>query len=131
MNITDNLVTHRRICNLIGYNVLNIEYNQRVYIIITRHEDRRQLPAIKHAGCDVKRHFKKEPTIIVKSVGKAVTFYLFFFPSSSPPRSISEQNFNVCVRNRSVIYPNIEWGGRGIFSKSENSLFLRIKMDHC
>ena len=123
MNITDNLVTHRRICNLIGYNVLNIEYNQRVYIIITRHEDRRQLPAIKHAGCDVKRHFKKEPTIIVKSVGKAVTFYLFFFFLPPPPRSISEQNFNVCVRNRSVIYPNIEWGDGEYLAKVKTLFF--------
>ena len=123
MNITDNLVTHRRICNLIGYNVLNIEYNQRVYIIITRHEDRRQLPAIKHAGCDVKRHFKKEPTIIVKSVGKAVTFYLFFFPSSSPPGPlVSKTLMFVCVIV--LLYIPTLNGGDGEYLAKVKTLFF-------
>ena len=130
MNITDNLVTHRRICNLIRYNVLYIKYNKQVYIIITRHEDRRQLPAIKHAGCDVKRHFKKEPTIIVKSVGKAVTFYLFFSFLLPPGPLVSKTLMFVCVIVLLYI-PTLNGGDGEYFSKSENSLFLRIKMDHC
>ena len=41
-------------------------------------------------------------TIIVKSVGKAATFYLFF-PSFPGPWPNVEQNINVCAQNCSVI----------------------------
>ena len=51
---------------------------------------------------------------------QAATFDLFFFlPSFTRPRPNVEEKFNVCTPNFSRI-----------ISKRENSLFLRMKMDH-
>ena len=68
----------------------------------------------------------KVPTIIVKSVGK-VAFFTSSFPSPPPtpgPMLIKTLMF---VRVIVLLYPNIEQGGRGIFSKRENSLFSGLK----
>ena len=53
---------------------------------------------------DMKEAFEagKRPTIIVKSVGKVVFFYLFFSFLPRPWPNV-DQNVNVCARNCSVI----------------------------
>ena len=69
----------------------------------------------------------KVPTIIVKSDGK-VAFFTSSFLSPPPPAPgpmlIKTLMF---VRVIVLLYPNIEQGGRGIFSKRENSLFSGLK----
>ena len=64
-----------------------------------------------------------QTTIIVKSVGK-VAFFTSSFPSSPAPMLIKTLMF---VRVIVLLYPNIEQGGRGIFSERENSLFSGLK----
>ena len=66
----------------------------------------------------------KVPTIIVKSVGKVAFFTSSFPPPAPGPMLIETLMF---VRVIVLLYPNIEQGGRGIFSKRENSLFSGLK----
>ena len=64
-------------------------------------------------------------TIIVKSVGKVAFLPVLFLPPPAPgPMLIKTLMF---VRVIVLLYPNIEQGGRGIFSKRENSLFSGLK----
>ena len=64
-------------------------------------------------------------TIIVKSVGK-VAIFTCSFPSSPAPGPMLIKTL-MFVRVIVLLYPNIEQGGRGIFSKRENSLFSGLK----
>ena len=69
------------------------------------------------------------PTIIVKSVGKAATFFLFcsFFPPT-PGQILSKTSVFVSVIV--LLYPNIVQGGQRIFSQKTKISFLRIKLDY-
>ena len=59
------------------------------------------------------------------SVGK-VAFFTSSFPSfPAPGPMLIKTLMFVCVVV--LFYPNIEYGGRGIFSKRENSLFSGLK----
>ena len=64
----------------------------------------------------------EEATIIVKSVGKVAFLPLFFLPPLAPGPMLSKTLIFVHVIG--LLYPNIELGKRGIFSKRENSLLL-------
>ena len=60
-----------------------------------------------------------------KVLGKLPVLPLFFRPPPAPgPMLIKTLMF---VRVIVLLYPNIEQGGRGIFSKRENSLFSGLK----
>ena len=67
----------------------------------------------------------EQATIIVISVGK-VAFFTSSFPSSPAPGPMLIKTL-MFVRVIVLLYPNIEQGGRGIFSKRENSLFSGLK----
>ena len=61
-----------------------------------------------------------------KVLGRLLLFTSFF--SLPPPtRPIIEQNFNVCVRNCSVIYPNIDWGDGEYLTKVKTLFFWGLK----
>ena len=68
------------------------------------------------------------------STKRSVQRNVKFGGSKAKAKLLSRLSHKVCRRLSSPVLLRkftIEWGGRGIFSKSENSLFLRIKMDHC
>ena len=62
-------------------------------------------------------------TIIVKSLGKAACFSIprFFLPPPAPGPMLSKTL--MLMRVIVLLYCNIEQWERGIFSKTENSLF--------
>ena len=63
-----------------------------------------------------------------KVLGRLPFLPLLFLPAPAPgPMLIKTLMF---IRVIVLLYSNIELGGRGIFSKTENS-FFRIKMDYC
>ena len=60
-----------------------------------------------------------------KVLGRLPFLPLLFLPPPAPgPMLIKTLMF---VRVIVLLYPNIEWGGQGIFSKRENSLFSPLK----